>query len=70
MAAVKMINTVSDKLIKVNENFTINRFDNGFMIEVSGKTKKGDYANAKIMVSNLDELLVLVRETCEMEIDT
>jgi len=31
---------------------------------------KGDYANAKIMVSNLDELLVLVRETCEMEIDT
>lgn len=65
-----MINTVSDKLIKVNENFTINRFDNGFMIEVGGKTKKGDYANAKIMVSNLDELLVLVRETCEMEIDT
>ena len=26
-----------DKLEKVNESFTVNRYDNGFMVEFSGR---------------------------------
>jgi hypothetical protein len=69
MATVKSVSKVSDKLIKVNENFSINRYDNGFMIEVSGRNKKGDYTTAKILVSSVEELVALVRETCEMDLD-
>ena len=28
---------VSDKLTKVTDSFTINMYDNGYMIEISGK---------------------------------
>ena len=58
-----------DRLAKVNENISINRYDNGFMIEVSGRNKKGDYKTAKIMVGTVDELVALVREASEMDLD-
>ena len=69
MATAKPVTKVSDKLTKVNESFTVNRYDNGFMFEVSGRNKKGDYKTAKIMVSTVDELVALVRETTELELD-
>lgn len=34
MATAKQVSNISDKLVKVTENFTINMYDNGFMIEV------------------------------------
>ena len=68
--ANKSVNRLSDKLVKVNENFTINMYDNGFMIEAGGRNKKSDYVNAKIMCSTVDEVLALVREACEMERDS
>lgn len=68
--ANKSVNRLADKLVKVNESFTVNMYDNGFMIEAGGRNKKGDYVNAKIMCSNVDEALALVREACEMERDS
>ena len=70
MATAKTVNRLSDKLVKVNENFTVNMYDNGFMVEAGGRTKKGDYVSAKIMCSTVDEVLNLVREACEMDRDT
>jgi hypothetical protein len=70
MATAKTVNKLGDKLIKVNENFSINMYDNGFMVEAGGRNKKGDYVNAKIMCSNVDEVLSLVREACEMDRDS
>ena len=70
MATAKTVNKLSDKLVKVNENFTINMYDNGFMVEAGGRNKKSDYVNAKIMCSTVDEVLALVREACEMERDS
>ena len=35
------VSKVSDKLTKVNENFSVNMYDNGFMLEVSGKDADG-----------------------------
>jgi len=67
MATAKTVSKISDKLVKVNENFTINMYDNGFMVEAGGRNKKGEYMNAKIMCSTVDEVLTLVREACEMD---
>ncbi|CAB4125935.1 hypothetical protein UFOVP181_303 [uncultured Caudovirales phage] len=60
---------ISDKLAKVNENFTINRYDNGFMIEVGGRDDEDEWKNSKIIVSTVEELLVLVKEACTLKLD-
>ena len=64
--ATKKITKLSDKLDKVNESFTVNMYDNGFMIEVGGR-KDDDWRTAKIMVPTIDELVVLIKEAAEME---
>jgi len=70
MATAKTVNKLGDKLVKVNDNFSIHMYDNGFMVEAGGRNKKGDYVQAKIMCINVDEVLSLVREACEMDRDT
>ena len=70
MATAKTVNKLSDKLVKVNDSFSINMYDNGFMVDVGGRNKKSDYVSAKIVCSTVDEVLSLVREACEMERDT
>jgi hypothetical protein len=69
MATAKTVNRLSDKLTKINESYTVNRYDNGFMIEAGGRNKKGDYVTAKILCNTLDEVLALVKEACEMDLD-
>ena len=69
MATAKSVKSFGDKLTKVNESFTINMYDNGFMGEAGGRNKKGDYVNAKILCNTLDEVVSLVREACEMDRD-
>ena len=57
---------ISDKLAKVNDNYTINMYDNGFMIEVGGRDSEDDWKTAKIIVSSVDELVALVKEVAEL----
>jgi hypothetical protein len=57
------------KLTKVSESFTINRYDNGFMIEVSGKDTENDWKTAKIMCATQDELIEVIKEALSMELD-
>ena len=61
------VNRLSDKLVKVNENFTINMYDNGYMIEVGGRDDEDNWKTSKIIVDTVEELLVLVREATEIE---
>ena len=61
------VNKLSDKLTKVNENFTINMYDNGYMIEVGGRDEEDNWKTAKIIVDTVEELLMLVREATEIE---
>lgn len=63
-----MTKTLS-KLTKVNESITINRYDNGWMIEIGGRDKKQDYTTCKILCNTEDELLALVKEYNTMEVD-
>ncbi len=67
--AKKSISKIGDKLAKVNESFTVNMYDNGFMFEIGGRDKSGDYKTVKIMVGELAQLAALVQEATEMERD-
>ena len=58
------------KLSKVNESITINRYDNGFMVEVSGRDTESEWKTAKILCATEEEMIVVVREWTTMEIDT
>ena len=57
--------TIGNKLAKVNESFTINMYDNGYMLEISGKDSDGEWKTAKIMCTTVDQLLALVQEATE-----
>jgi hypothetical protein len=63
----KTVSKVSDKLTKVNESFTVNMYDNGFMIEVGGSDSKDDWKTVKITVQELDSLIALIKEVVAME---
>ena len=63
----KAITKVSDKLTKVGESFTVNMYDNGYMIEVGGQDANDDWKNAKITVMELDSLIALIKEVAAME---
>ena len=57
------------KLAKVNETITINRYDNGFMVEVSGRDGESDWKTAKVLCNTEDEMLAVIREWNTMEVD-
>ncbi len=61
---------VSDKLEKVSDSFTINMYDNGFMVEVSGRDSDGEWKTAKVLCQNLDQVVSLVSEVAKMERDS
>ena len=57
------------KLSKVSESITINRYDNGWMVEVGGRNKKEDWASTKTLCNTQDELIELIKEYNTMELD-
>lgn len=57
------------KLVKVNENISINRYDNGWMIEVGGRDKKGDWKNSKTLCNTEEELLAIIKEWNTIDLD-
>ena len=58
-----------NKLTKVNDSFTVNRYDNGWMVEVSGRDKKEDWKNAKILCNTEEELIQLIKEYNSMDLE-
>ena len=57
------------KLVKVNDSFSVYRYDNGWMVEVSGQDKKDDWKTAKIMCNTEDDLVSLIKEYNQMELN-
>jgi hypothetical protein len=57
------------KLVKVNESITINRYDNGWMVEIGGRNKKEDWANTKTLCNSEQEVLDLIKEWNTMPLD-
>ena len=67
---MKSLKKISDKLNKVSDSFTINRYDNGYMIEVGGKDSDNEWANVKIICTSEEELMSLVKEAINMVMDS
>ena len=44
------------KIVKANESFTVNRYDNGFMIELDGYDKLDDWVKCKLVVNDIKDL--------------
>jgi hypothetical protein len=57
------------KLAKVNESITINRYDNGFMVEVGGRDSESDWKNCKVLCNTEEEMIAVVKEWNTMELD-
>ena len=61
---------LKDKLSKVNPQINIERAENGWIFEVSGRSHDDDdWKNIKILVNTTDTLYKLIQEHNEMELD-
>jgi hypothetical protein len=60
---------ISDKLSKVNESFEVSKIDNGYMVEVRGRTHDDDWDGVKIYASTLAMVENLLDEWNGMERD-
>lgn len=58
-----------EKLAKVNESLTINRYDNGWMVEIGGKSKKDDWVNTKTLCNTEADVIEIVKEYNSLPID-
>ena len=58
---------LSDKLGKVNEDFTVTKYDNGYKVSVGGEDHSENWADANILCDELAEVVELVDEWSSME---
>jgi len=58
---------LSDKLAKCNDSLTVNFYDNGYMVEVSGQDSGSTWVTAKIMCQTLDEVYAVIADAAAME---
>lgn len=63
------ITRIGDKLAKVSDSFSVTMYDNGFMIDISGKNHEDEWATARLICSNLDDLVTLIMEAVDAERD-
>jgi hypothetical protein len=56
-------------LVKVNESITINRYDNGWMVEIGGRNKKEDWATTKTLCNTEEEVIALIKEWNTLPLD-
>lgn len=63
------MNKYLSKLSKVSESFTVYRYDNGFMIEATGRDSNQEWKTVKIMCPSEQELLTIIQEINSMEKD-
>ena len=52
------LNTLS----KVNESITINRYNNGWMVEIGGRDKKEEWIPSKLVCTTEVEVLDLIKQ--------
>ena len=60
---------IKNKLSKVNDSYTINRYDNGFMVEISGRDSENDYKTSKVLCNTEEDLLTVIKQINSLELD-
>ena len=58
------------KLARVNESLTVNRYDNGWMVEVGGRDDDSDWKTAKILCNTEEEMIAVIQEWNTMDLDS
>ena len=58
-----------DKLAKVSESISINRYDNGWMVEIGGHDKDGEWKTTKTMCNTEDEVIALIKEWNSLDLN-
>jgi hypothetical protein len=61
--------SLSSKVIRVSEAIVINRYDNGWMLEIAGRNKKQDWITTKTICNTEQEVLELIKEYNAMPLD-
>ena len=56
------MSTKFSKFEKVNESFSVNRYENGFMVDMGGRDKDGDWLNTKLICNTEEELIKLIKQ--------
>lgn len=59
---------LKEKVQKVNDSITINRYDNGYMVEIGGKDGD-DWKTCKILCTSFKEMLDLLTEYDSLPVD-
>ena len=57
------------KLLKVSESLSINRYDNGWMLELSGKDKENDWKTTTTLCNTEEELIAIIKEWNSIQLD-
>jgi len=60
---------LSDKMVKVQETVTVSMYDNGYVVEISGRDSDGEWVTSKILCDTLDKVYALIDEASKMERD-
>ena len=60
---------ISDKLTKVSNSYTVNIFDNGFSVEISGRDADNDWKNSRVLCGSLEDLISVVEEIAALPQD-
>lgn len=56
------MSTKFSKFEKVNESFTVSRYENGFMIDMGGRDKDNDWLNTKLICNTEEDLIKLIKQ--------
>jgi hypothetical protein len=54
------------QVVKNVSDFSVSVFDNGFTLQYSGNDADGDWADTKVIVSDIDKLCELIRGVVEL----
>jgi hypothetical protein len=64
MAQVKL----SDVFANVSESVTLNRYENGWMVEISGDDRNDEWQNKKFIFPDLKNVLTFIEEYSKIKL--
>lgn len=59
--------TMNIKLARVHDSFTVNIYENGYMVEFSGQDQNDEFVTQKIIAHDVDELVTLISNIVKMD---
>lgn len=60
---------MKNKFKKIDDCFTVNMYDNGYMVEFGGRDFDDEWRRSKIVCNTIEEVVKLVKEISELPRD-